>query len=70
MLTDQGKHEGFKASCHLVMMMLAGSFTLYNTVAYIRRRETHLAKNVIVYGALTALEILQATTHVYDRRNK
>lgn len=63
MLTSKGQHEVLKATMHGMMMTLAALFTAYNIVAYHRRGEYHLARNVIIYGALTALETLQVSSH-------
>lgn len=58
-----GNGERAKAACHTAMLGLAATFTLYNGVAWLLRKEPHLARNAVIYAGLTALEMIQIARH-------
>lgn len=61
--TDAGSSEATKGAVHgavAALVMLCGA---YNALAWIRRRQPHLALNVLVYGALLAFEVYQVKRH-------
>lgn len=62
--TDQGHHEGVKAAVHGALLGLAAVCLLYNSVAWIRRRERHLLINTLLYGGLVGLEVKQVSRHL------
>lgn len=63
MLLDRGEAESFKGYAHGLMFTLAVLFVAYNVSAWITRRETHLARNSLVYGLLAVLEAWQMARH-------
>lgn len=62
-LCDRGSAEPYKAYCHGLMFTLAVLFTAYNVTAYRHRREPHLLRNTLLYGALAVVEALQIGRH-------
>jgi hypothetical protein len=44
-----GNCEPLKAAFHGLAMVLAATMGAYNTAAWIRRRESHLAVNAVIY---------------------
>lgn len=45
-------------------MLLAGLCAVYNTLAWIERREAHLATMALLYASLTAFEGYVCSKHV------
>lgn len=45
-------------------MLVAGACCLYNALAFLERRESHLAGMALFYGALAGLEHHICSTHV------
>lgn len=62
-ITDPGTSETTKAAVHGALGALAALCGTYNACAWLKRRESHLALNVIVYGALLAYEAYQVTRY-------
>lgn len=52
-LLDSGRCEPLKACVHTAALIIAGLCATYNTAAWLKRRQPHLAVNAIVY--LTAV---------------
>jgi hypothetical protein len=50
-MLDSGRCEPLKAAVHGVLLATASLCAAYNTAAWIKRRQTHLAVNAIVYSA-------------------
>jgi hypothetical protein len=48
---DSGRCEPLKATVHGVLLATAAVCLAYNTAAWLKRRQPHLAVNAIVYGA-------------------
>lgn len=62
-LFDAGHCEGLKGGTHAVLGTLAAVCVAYNAIAFCLRAERHLAVNVVLYGALTALEYEMVKHH-------
>lgn len=58
-----GEAEGVKLGVHAALGVLAAVCTVYNSAAWLYRREPHLAVNAVAYGLLTALEVAQVERH-------
>lgn len=63
-MCQPGHGERLKATIHAALGSLAALCTLYNATAWGRRRERHLAVNVILYAALTVFESAQVRRHL------
>lgn len=65
MILEQGDSEGLKAGLHAAAGALVGVFCLYNLAAFLTREECewHLARNALLYGALTIYEGCKVRTH-------
>lgn len=57
MILDAGSHEPLKAAVHGTVCGLAALCATYNALAWLARRDRHLAINAVAYVALTAWEI-------------
>lgn len=67
-LVQPGEAEGFKAGVHLGLFGLAVACLGYNVMAWGERRQSHLLRNVVVYGALAVYEGYQIKRHCDNRR--
>ncbi|PYR62184.1 MAG: hypothetical protein DMF91_07655 [Acidobacteria bacterium] len=63
-----GSCEPLKAGVHATALGLAVLMGLYNAAAWLRRREHHLAVNVVLYAALTAWEQKHVAHHIAELR--
>lgn len=61
--TDAGSSEATKGAVHGALFTLAALCWAYNGCAYLKRRESHLAVNVAVYGLLVVYEAYQVRRH-------
>ena len=59
-----GNHERLKTSVHAATLALTALCGLYNAAAWLKRRETHLAVNAVLYAALTAWEREHVAHHL------
>lgn len=59
-----GQCEPLKAVVHGVLMGTVALYALYNSAAWVRRREPHLAVNALIYTAATAWEYLHTQQHL------
>lgn len=59
-----GANEPVKASVHAALGTLAAICLAYNMAAFILRRERHLARNVLLYTGICALELAQVRRHL------
>ena len=59
-----GNGERLKTSVHAATLALTALCGLYNAAAWLKRRETHLAVNAILYAALTAWEREHVAHHL------
>lgn len=62
-LFEAGSCEPLKLGVHRAIQGLAAIALAYNVIAFARRRETHLAVNVVLYGALVAFEDFVCLQH-------
>ncbi len=62
-LLDHGSCEPFKAGVHAAALLLAGLCALYNTAAWLKRRQRHLAVNALVYGMAVWVERCHVMEH-------
>ncbi len=60
---DSGERENLKLAVHASLGLLALLCAGYNMVALCRRREGHLAMNVLLYGGLVWLESRKCGHH-------
>lgn len=63
-----GTGERTKALAHGAMLGLAATFTAYNGIAWLLRRESHLARNACLYAALTIYEGAKVYHHRSARK--
>lgn len=63
-LLDHGRCEPLKAAVHGVLMTTTGVCAAYNAAAWLRRRQTHLAVNAIVYGLAVVWERCHVAHHL------
>jgi hypothetical protein len=62
-----GQCEPLKAIVHGVLMGSVALCALYNSAAWLRRRELHLGINALIYTAATAWEYLHTQQHLTCR---
>lgn len=62
-LLEVGEGEATKAAVHGALGLLALTCLVYNAAAWCVRREAHLSRNVVLYGALVAVELAQLSHH-------
>ena len=60
-----GHCEPLKAAFHGVALVLAGVMGAYNTAAWMRRRQSHLAVNAVVYIAAAFWEQRHVAHHLF-----
>lgn len=60
---DHGSHEGLKGGTHIALGTLAAVCFAYNGLAWLLRGESHLARNIVVYGVLLAYEAETVRRH-------
>jgi hypothetical protein len=63
-----GSCEPLKLGVHAGAFGLAVVMGLYNGIAWLSRRETHLAINTVLYAALTAWETEHVRHHLLEMR--
>jgi len=66
-ILDCGSCERFKAGVHAAACGLAAVMWLYNSAAWLRRREEHLGINAVIYGLATIWEVEHIAHHWRDR---
>ena len=59
-----GSSESLKTGIHATALGLAVVMGVYNAAAWLRRRESHLAVNAVLYTALTAWEKVHVAHHL------
>ena len=62
-LLRPGRYEGVKALWHGGLLVLALGAAAYNVAAFTVRPKPHLARNILLYGAIVAVEVLQIRHH-------
>lgn len=60
-----GNCEPLKAAVHGAALVLVGVMGVYNTAAWLRRRQSHLAINAVIYLAAAVWEQRHVTHHLY-----
>ena len=68
-MLDNGECEPTKAAVHGVLMATVAVCAAYNTAAWIKRRQAHLAINAIVYTAAVWWERCHVVHHLRSCRN-
>jgi hypothetical protein len=63
-ILDHGNCEPLKASFHALALVLAGVMGVYNTAAWLRRRQPHLAVNAVIYIAAVFWERRHVEHHL------
>ena len=63
-ILDSGACEPFKAGVHGVALALAATCAIYNTAAFIKRRQSHLAVNAVLYWTMTFWERCHVVHHL------
>jgi hypothetical protein len=63
-MLDSGQCEPLKAAVHGVVLAAVGVCAAYNVAAWLKRRQTHLAVNAIVYCAAVWWEHSQVRHHL------
>ena len=59
-----GRCEPLKAAVHGVLLATMGLCAAYNTAAWLRRRERHLAVNAVLYTAAVCWERCHIARHL------
>jgi hypothetical protein len=67
-MLDNGECEPAKAAVHGVLMATVAVCAAYNTAAWLKRRETHLAINAILYSAAVWWERCHIVHHLRSCR--
>lgn len=65
-MLNVGRCEPLKAAVHGVLMATAAVCAAYNTAAWLRRGQSHLAVNAIVYTAATIWEHRHVQHHLIE----
>lgn len=63
-MLDNGECEAAKAAVHGVLMATVAVCAAYNIAAWLRRRETHLAINSVLYSAAVWWERCHVIHHL------
>jgi hypothetical protein len=63
-MLDNGECEPTKAAVHAVLMVTVAVCAAYNTAAWIKRRQTHLAINAVLYSAAVWWERCHVVHHL------
>jgi len=63
-----GKCEPLKLSVHASMLGIATLCLAYNALAWLSRRQTHLAVNTVLYSCLTIWEQRHVAHHLAELR--
>ena len=63
-MLDSGHCEPLKAAVHGVVLAAVSVCAAYNVAAWIKRRQTHLAVNAVVYSAAVWWEHSQVLHHL------
>ena len=63
-MLDSGACEPMKAAVHGVLMATVAVCAAYNTAAWIKRRQNHLAINAVIYSAAILWERCHVVHHL------
>ena len=61
---DSGRCEPLKAAVHGVLLATAAVCAAYNTAAWLKRRQRHLAINAVIYSAAVLWERCHVVHHL------
>ncbi len=67
-ILENGSREIFKGAIHAAALTLAAVMGLYNSAAWVQRRQRHLAVNALVYAALVVFERQHVRHHWRSER--
>jgi hypothetical protein len=65
-LLTEGQCEPLKAAVHGVLLATAAVCAAYNTAAWFKRRQRHLAINAVVYTCAVLWERVRVLDHMVD----
>lgn len=65
-----GESEAAKGGIHATIAGLAATCAMYNGIAWIKRREPHLAVNAVLYALLWGFETYQTHHHWSQRKTE
>lgn len=65
-MLDSGRCEPMKAAVHGVLLATVAVCAAYNTAAWIKRRQRHLAINAVIYTAAVWWERCHVLHHLRD----
>lgn len=65
-MLDSGRCEPMKAAVHGVLLATVGVCAAYNTAAWLKRRQRHLAINAVIYIAAVWWERCHVVHHLRD----
>jgi hypothetical protein len=65
-MLNVGRCEPLKAAVHGVLMATVAVCAAYNTAAWLKRRQPHLAINAVVYGLATIWEHAHVVHHLIE----
>ncbi len=65
-MLDSGQCEVMKAAVHGVLMATVAVCAAYNTAAWLKRRQRHLAINAVIYSAAVWWEHHHVIHHLRD----
>ncbi len=65
-MLDVGSCEPLKAAVHVVLMTTVAVCAAYNTAAWLKRRQRHLAINAVVYTLATIWERAHVVHHLSE----
>jgi hypothetical protein len=65
-MLDNGQCEPLKAAVHGVLMATVSVCAAYNTAAWLKRRQRHLAINAVIYSAAVWWERCHVLHHLRD----
>ena len=68
-MLDSGNCEPLKATVHGAVLALAALCAAYNTAAWLKRRQHHLAINAILYTTTVAWESCQVAHHLNELKD-
>jgi hypothetical protein len=63
-ILNEGACEPLKAAVHTVALGLSALMAAYNGAAWLRRRQSHLAVNAVIYAVAVVWEIRRVADHL------
>jgi hypothetical protein len=65
-MLDNGRCEPMKAAVHGVLLATVAVCAAYNSAAWLKRRQRHLAINAVIYSAAIWWERCHVMHHLHD----